>query len=343
MANGLVPRTGLIGSEQALQGGLAGSEDALRRGLAGSLQALEGGNVGLDRLQALSGLTGPGAQQQAFAGFQSSPDQQFIQQQGERALLRNQAAIGGLGGGNVRRELVRFGQGNAAQDFSNQFQRGLSTLQAGQVPASQASQQAFGTGQLLSQGRLGTGQQLAGGRTQAGRDIAQQTAGTTSALSNLIQQQGAGAADIVGGGASNIANLLQGFGGQAGQSQEQLAQLLANLATQQSGQVSSLPSSSQFLNNQGIIGGLGQLAGGVGGAVSALSDRRLKTNIKKVGEHSSGLNIYTWDWLPIADIVEGIKTKIGFMADEVQKLMPEAVILDKSGYFKVNYGMVLNG
>lgn len=324
-----VPQTGLIGSEQALQ-----------RGLAGGLQALDVGSQGLDIQAALAGLSGAPAQAQAFQNFQASPGQDFLRQQGEQSVLRNASAIGGLGGGNVRRELQRFGTGVAAQDFANQFNRGQQVIGAQQGPASQAANFAFGTGQGLAQGR-----------TQAGRDIAQQQTATTSALSNLINQQGAGAADIIGGGGANIANLLQGFGGAQGGSQEQLAAILANLATQQGTASASLPSSAQFLNNTGTLGGIGQAASGAGGLLTGLeaagiigaSDRRLKTNIKKIGEHKTGLNIYSWDWKPIADVVDGIKMTAGFMADEVEKLMPKAVILDKSGYLKVNYGMVLNG
>ena len=239
--------------------GLTGAEQALRGGLAGGLQALDVGTQGIDRQAALAGLRGAPAQARAFQGFQASPGQEFLREQGRRELLAGQSAIGGLGGGNVRRELLRFGTGLAAQDFGNQFQRGQQVLQSQQVPAAQAANLIFGTGQ-----------QLAGGRTQAGRDIAGQQAATTSALSNLIQQQGAGSADIIGGGAANIANLLQGLGTQTGASQEQLAQLLGNLAVQQATQGTGQTSGAQFLNNQGILQPLGQLAGGVGGLLTGL-------------------------------------------------------------------------
>ena len=40
-------------------------------------------------------------------------------------------------------------------------------------------------------------------------------------------------------------------------------------------------------------------------------------------------------------MVDGIKMKMGFMSDEVRAYKPEAVVIDKSGYDKVNYGMIL--
>lgn len=241
----MAPQIGLMGAESALQGGLQGG-----------LSALSEGAVGIDALRALSGISGPEAQAQSFANFQSSPGQQFLQEQGERALLRNQAAIGGLGGGNVRRELARFGQGLASQDFGNQFNRMIQTVGAAQAPASQAAQLAFGTGS-----------QLAAGRTQAGRDIAQQRMGTTSALANLINQQGAGAADIIGTGAGNIANLLQGSVQANAMSQQQLASILANIATQQGSQLASQPIITP--QTPSMLGQLAQIAGGVGSAIQA--------------------------------------------------------------------------
>ena len=163
-----------------LQIGLMGAEEALQGGLQGGLAALSEGARSIDILRALSGISGPEAQTQAFSAYQASPGQAFLQEEGERALLRNAAKIGGLGGGNVRRELVRFGQGLASQDLGNQFNRALQTVGIAQQPASQAANFAFNTGQ-----------NLAAGRTQAGRDIAQNRAATTSALADLINQQGA--------------------------------------------------------------------------------------------------------------------------------------------------------
>ena len=75
----------------------------------------------LERQQALLGLSGAGEQQQAFSQFVDSPGQQFIRQREEQSLLRNQAAIGGLGGGNVRTALQQQAAGFAQQDLSNQL------------------------------------------------------------------------------------------------------------------------------------------------------------------------------------------------------------------------------
>lgn len=69
------------------------------------------------------------------------------------------------------------------------------------------------------------------------------------------------------------------------------------------------------------IGGLGAAGGGGLGALLALSDRRLKTDIRKVGESDSGFPMfsfrYKWD--------EPGTKHIGVMAQDVMKTRPEAV------------------
>lgn len=65
---------------------------------------------------------------------------------------------------------------------------------------------------------------------------------------------------------------------------------------------------------------------------SQYSDRRLKTNIKLIGKYKNGLNKYTWTYLWGVD-------GMGAMADEVEKLIPEAVS-EFNGYKAVNYALL---
>lgn len=79
---------------------------------------------------------------------------------------------------------------------------------------------------------------------------------------------------------------------------------------------------------------LGDLAkiGGLAASVGSLfSDRRLKDNIVKVADDPRGFSIYTYDLLG--------KRQWGVMADEVEKVMPEAVT-ECMGYKMVNYSML---
>jgi len=62
------------------------------------------------------------------------------------------------------------------------------------------------------------------------------------------------------------------------------------------------------------------------------SDRRLKSNIERIGTHKLGIGIYEYD-------IFGERQQ-GVMADEVEKVMPEAVLMHPSGYKMVNYGLL---
>ena len=81
-----------------------------------------------------------------------------------------------------------------------------------------------------------------------------------------------------------------------------------------------------------VLSGLGTAA-----TVAAMfSDRRLKRNIVKIKEFVKGINLYIYEYL-------WSSTKhIGFMADEVKLILPQAVVRDESGFDKVYYGEVLN-
>jgi hypothetical protein len=83
----------------------------------------EAGVAALGQQQALLGLGGQEAQNEAFAAFNESPGQKFIRDRAQKNLLRNAGRMGGIGGGNIRSALVEQGAGFAQQDFNNQFGR----------------------------------------------------------------------------------------------------------------------------------------------------------------------------------------------------------------------------
>lgn len=127
------------------------------------------GSAALTQQQALLGLSGQDAQQQAYNQFTTSPGQQFLQERAQKNLLRNAAAIGGLGGGNVRNALVEQGVGFAQQDFQNQFGR-LGQL-AGQGQAAVSSLGGIGAN---TAGNIGNLQQASGQARASGILGAQQ-------------------------------------------------------------------------------------------------------------------------------------------------------------------------
>lgn len=232
---------------------------------------------------ALSGAMGADAQRQAFQNYQASPGVDFAQQQAERALTRNAAATGQLGGGNTLRDLNQLAVGTYMQDFNNQFARlgdvatrgyGAATTGAG-LQGQQAGIQA-GLGQFAANIPLQTAAQQAGMQFQAGRDISGNIGQTSSALANLVNQQGAGMADMGGSYATNMNNLYQQAAQGNAQAQEQLAALLGNMSVQAGSQVGGLPIIPGQQTN--YLGQLGQVAGGIGGIMAGLNQGQQTTN-----------------------------------------------------------------
>ena len=93
---------------------------------------------------------------------------------------------------------------------------------------------------------------------------------------------------------------------------------------------------AQNAANQSFTSGLMGL-GGTLGAAAIMSDIRTKKNIVKIGEMPNGLNVYEFEYKD--EFKEhGQGKQIGVMAQEVEKLFPEAIIVGSDGYKRVNYG-----
>jgi hypothetical protein len=71
-------------------------------------------------------------------------------------------------------------------------------------------------------------------------------------------------------------------------------------------------------------------AGAQLGSAFLLSDRRLKSNIRRVGTHPFGFGLYTFTLLGFE--------QLGVIAQEVQAIRPDLVVTHPSGYLMVNYG-----
>ena len=252
----------------------------------------------------LLGANGPQAQALAFQNFQNSPGQQYLQDQGEQAILRNASALGGLGGSRVLQELQRQGQGLSAQQLNTRLdqlaQAGTQGLQAASsISALRGSEAGLLSDLARSQGQLGVqvgqgvanfgqnfaandlnvGQLLAGiqsGLGTQGANIATSfapaiAAGRTdagNALAQLAANEGNNIATQLGTSGSNLAALLSGTGQQEGAILQNLAQLLANLSTQSSGAVVDIPQIPFTTPNN--LETFGQVAGGIGTALNAL-------------------------------------------------------------------------
>jgi hypothetical protein len=91
---------------------------------------------------------------------------------------------------------------------------------------------------------------------------------------------------------------------------------------------------AQNANSANLAGGLMKL----GGTLYTGSDINLKTDIKRIGTHDLGMGIYTYHYKDGYDLPTGLQ--VGVMAQEVEKVIPEAVIVTDSGFKAVNYAML---
>lgn len=79
---------------------------------------------------------------------------------------------------------------------------------------------------------------------------------------------------------------------------------------------------------------MGALGGLFGAGLSLFSDRRLKTDIKRVGQTDAGTPIYSYRYK------SGGPIQFGVMAQDLLETQPEAVSQDDKGFYSVRYDMV---
>ena len=199
----------------------------------------------------------------------------------------------------------------------------------------------------IAAANLSQQQNLAYGKTMA--DIYNE--GYNNSVGVAQQQQGVNlAADqanlkrLTEGGAQ-LGNL--GISAQAAGIKGAEAQINAGSLEQQTEQAGKTALLNQFMQEQGfpfqvaqflanIAMGTGALSGSTTETTqpaSFWSDRRLKHDIKRIGKTDDGLPIYSFKYK--GD--ENQQTHIGFMADEVEKVKPEAVGVHPTGYKTVDY------
>ena len=92
------------------------------------------------------------------------------------------------------------------------------------------------------------------------------------------------------------------------------------------------------LLTQGSLGNMGD--GGTGMHPPAMSDRRSKHRIVRVGMHPLGIGLYLFEYKPEFHLAWGRGRQFGVMADEVESILPQAVSVDPDGYKRVNYAML---
>jgi hypothetical protein len=90
-------------------------------------------------------------------------------------------------------------------------------------------------------------------------------------------------------------------------------------------------------------GGFGSALGSLGAAaITKFSDIRVKQDIVQVGRLDNGFPLYAFQYKPEFRDECGHGFQIGVMAQDVEKIIPDAVSTHAGGYKMVDYGKVLN-
>ena len=109
------------------------------------------------------------------------------------------------------------------------------------------------------------------------------------------------------------------------------------------GSSTQMQQTSSGFGSQGFSGGASPFsqiasAAATGAKLAGFSDVRLKNEITFIGKLENGIKIYKWKWNEKGKELAGDQVEFGVLAQEVQKIVPEAVITGPDGYLMVNYG-----
>ena len=202
-----------------------------------------------------------------------------------------------------------------------QYNNDILSAASGAAAANRARDAARNMGMQLKAGAA----DFASGRPASNIAMFSQGAGNASNSAFDVAGNAIGAAN------QGAAIPLQGYTG-AGNMYGQQMQTYGNLAAAQA--QANAQESAGFGNFLGSALGTGLAAYAVFGGTAAASDRRLKRNISRVGSLPNGLSVYEFEY------IWGGGKKIGVMADEVEQILPSAVMTDSLGFKAVDYSQL---
>jgi len=178
---------------------------------------------------------------------------------------------------------------------------------------------------------------------QYGTNMAVQGQNLQNTLNNTQQRQAnlMGYAQLGRGMSGMAANYLgqagTGYGAIGGQAGQTAIGLGSNAVSYNTG-MNSAQSKNNSTNSAKGADMFGTAAG------MAFSDRELKEQLIPIMDIAEGITLYRWIWSDDALPLVGNAPSVGVVAQEIQKVMPEAVHLDEeSGYLQVNYSMIFKG
>ena len=97
-------------------------------------------------------------------------------------------------------------------------------------------------------------------------------------------------------------------------------------------------SQSRSQSRSSLFSTIGTVAAAALPIIFPASDIRLKTNIEKIGEFNSTIDLYEWEWNEVAEKI-GVDDQhtVGVLAQELIEYRPDLVRMADDGYFRVNY------
>jgi len=312
------------GNDLYTQAALQGLNLDIGANAQGFGQALQSGQFGNQAVAQNFGQ-GQAAQQMRNAAMAQNFGQGVTSQQlGNQSVLQNQQAGLAQQQADMARQQQLFGQGVTSTQLGNQAisqnqQAALAQQQAQNAAQLQQYNQALGGAQFGNTAQSQSLQQQLALRNQPLNEITGLMSGSQINMPQFQGYQGQtiAPAPIFAGAQAAGQNAMQNYG---------IQQSAANAGT--SGLFGLAGAGA------GALGTMGSTSAGQAALASIFSsDRRLKSNIVRVGDHPLGIGIYEYD-------IFGERQR-GVMADEVEKVMPDAVLEHPSGYKMVNYGKLL--
>lgn len=288
-----------------------------------------------------------GTNQQASAAQSAAQTQANAQLQAQQALLQNLSPYSSIGTSVLPTLLQQLGyspsfnsSGNLSGITGSGFQFNPSNLAS--TPGYQFT---------LQQGLKGVQNQAsAQGLNQSGAQQKAIANFTTGLAQNTYNQQYQNALNTYQTNAGQLSSLL-GLGENAaagvGQGAYNSTTAAGNALAQ--GQISAGNAQSNAVSGLLGLGTAGasiysalQTPSAIQGLTAALagSDSRMKQNIKFLGTNEKGIRIYEFEYKPKFYKKWGVGKFVGAMAQEVEKLLPEAVLTDSDGYKLINYALL---
>jgi hypothetical protein len=100
----------------------------------------------------------------------------------------------------------------------------------------------------------------------------------------------------------------------------------------------TLSGTASMAENTGMIGQITYCQWWTGN--KTCSERRVKENIVRIGDHPLGFGLYLFDYRPEYRPQWGQGRQFGVMIDEIERVMPEAVSMHPDGYKRVDHSLL---